>query len=92
MLMGRGIHWNNFFPDSQDWNNPHIRFFTHQSINELLDVSGFDLVSDLSDMSPAVPMLQQMKKMGLSHLASWLARTKPSLFAGGFFLLAQRRS
>lgn len=92
MLLGAGIHWNRFFPGSHDWNNPHIRFFTQGSIRELLSSSGFRLVSDLSPIAPAVPMSHQMRQLHLQALIHWLAKRSPSLFCGGFFLLAERVS
>ena len=90
MLLGAGIHWNRFFPDSDDWNNPHIRFFTYSSITELLTVTGFRLLRDLSPVAPAVPMSHQLRQLRLTGLIDWLARRNPGLFCGGFFLLAER--
>lgn len=90
MLLGAGIHWNRFFPDSNDWNNPHIRFFTPGSIRELLTSTGFRLIQDLSPIAPAVPMSHQMRQLHLHGLIDWLAKHHPGLFCGGFFLLAER--
>ena len=90
MLQGHGIHWNRYFPASHDWNNPHIRFFTQKSITQLLKVSGFEIVRDLSPQAPAVPMSHQLRQLGLSRLVNALAKFNPSLFCGGFFLLAER--
>jgi hypothetical protein len=90
MLLGAGIHWNRFFPDSNDWNNPHIRFFTYSSITELLTLSGFRLLRDLSPVAPAVPMSHQLRQLHLTGLIDWLARRNPGMFCGGFFLLAER--
>lgn len=90
MLFGAGIHWNRFFPDSHDWDNPHIRFFTPGSIRELLASTGFRLISDLSPIAPAVPMSHQMRQLHLNALIDWLAKRNPGLFCGGFFFLAER--
>ena len=90
MLLGAGIHWNRFFPDSHDWDNPHIRFFTPGSIRELLASTDFRLISDLSPVAPAVPMSHQLRQLRLTGLIDWLARRNPGLFCGGFFLLAER--
>jgi SAM-dependent methyltransferase len=90
MLFGEGIHWNRFFPDSNDWNNPHIRFFTYHSITELLASSGFQPLRDLSPVAPAVPMSHQLRQLRLSRLIDWLAHRNPGMFCGGFFLLAER--
>jgi SAM-dependent methyltransferase len=91
LLLGQGIHWNRFFPESNDWNNPHIRFFTHHSIGKLLSICGFQLLRDLSPEAPAVPMSHQLRQLQLGWLVDWLAQRKPSMFCGGFFLLAERR-
>ena len=90
MLFGEGIHWNRFFPHSDDWNNPHIRFFTHRSISQLLISCGFKPVRDLSALAPAIPMGHQLRKLHLEWLVTFLAKRYPDLFCGGFFLLSER--
>ena len=89
LLQGRGIHWNKFFPNSRDWNNPHIRFFTRTSIADLLSDSGFRIVRDLSSNAPAVPMSHQLRQLGMGRWVEALARRYPGLLCGGFFLLAE---
>lgn len=90
MLLGAGIHWNQFFPDKNDWDNPHIRFFTRQSIGQLLSACGFQILRDLSPEVPAVPMSSQLTQLRLDRLIGWLALHNPNIFCGGFFLLAER--
>lgn len=92
ILGGGGIHWNNFFPNSQDWNNPHVRFFTLASIYGLLSSCGFRVVRDCSSVSTAVPMSQELRHMGMGWFVERLARKSTSLFCGGFLLLAERES
>lgn len=91
MMFGRGIHWSNYFPGYDDWNDPHIRFFTALSIRRLLDSSGFRVVRDLSHAAPAMPFLQELRKLGLDRLIARMAKANPALFCAGHFLLAEKR-
>ena len=90
MLFGEGIHWNRFSPHSDNWNNPHIRFFTYRSISQLLISRGFKPVRDLSALAPAIPMGHQLRKLHLEWLVTFLAKRYSGLFCGGFFLLSER--
>lgn len=80
-----------FFPESQDWNNPHVRFFRRASIAALLEHSGFETVGDWSPQFPSIPLFQ---RLGWTHsrLGKGLARRYPDLFAGGFFLLTRPKN
>lgn len=84
MLLGAGIHWNQFFPDKNNWANPHMRFFTRQSIGKLVSACGFQI---LRDLSLAVPMSRQLTQLRLDRLIDWLAIHKPNIFCGGFLCL-----
>lgn len=92
ILMGSGADPHRFFPDYHDWNNPHVRFFRHASLRELLACCGFSFVEDLSSLFPCVPLLSghsgQMKMV--RRFSETLARSAPGLFAGGFFVVAQK--
>lgn len=88
ILMGSGVDSRRFFPDHPDWGNPHLRFFRRASIGSLLTCSGFCIVDDWCSRLPAVPVLQRVRGLEQTKVASYLAGRFPDLFAGGFFLVA----
>jgi 2-polyprenyl-3-methyl-5-hydroxy-6-metoxy-1,4-benzoquinol methylase len=47
-LFNANIDTFGFFPGSDRWNFPHIRFFTKESLLKLLEMHGFELYLDLS--------------------------------------------
>ena len=47
-LFKNDIDTFNYFPNSKRWNFPHIRFFNKQSIIDLMELSSFEIVKDLS--------------------------------------------
>ncbi len=52
-LFANDIDTYRYFPGAKRWNFPHIRFFTYESLVELLSLSGFAIVSNLSYLFPA---------------------------------------
>lgn len=77
-----------YFPGAKRWDFPHIRFFTHQSIVELLSLQGFQVVRDLSHHFPAIPCGRYL--IPFSKLRRRLVNRYPSQFAEGFTLLAKK--
>jgi SAM-dependent methyltransferase len=91
ILRGRGgVTAVGYFPQSHDWNYPHIRFFSHDSIQELVRHCGFAVVSDRSHAFPAVPMSHELRRLGAARLIDLAAKRWPNAYAGGFFLVARR--
>ena len=89
-LLNGNIDTFDFFPGATRWDFPHLRFFTH---NEFVRVScdvGFELVEDLSNSFPYVPLLNRMP--GFGKVEAELSRRWPSQFAGGFTLLLKKAS
>src|SRR5712664_396978 len=48
LLLGHNLDVHKFFPESHDWDNPHLRFFTHAGIIQMVEASGLQLVEDRS--------------------------------------------
>lgn len=48
LLFNGDIDTFGYFPNSETWNYPHIRFFTHSSLKSLCEESGLIYVSDHS--------------------------------------------
>jgi SAM-dependent methyltransferase len=90
LLMGHNLDVHNFFPGSDDWDNPHLRFFTHDGIKRLVAASGFQLVQDRSGHFCSFPKVRLFQAAGLHPVLRYLAEKKPSLFAGGFFLIIEK--
>ena len=82
------IDTNRYFPGACRWDFPHIRFFTHESLLELLALEGFQVVMDLSHHFPAVPGGRNL--VPFSNLRKKMARLYPSQFAEGFTFLARK--
>jgi len=90
LLFGHNLDVCGFFPGSHDWDNPHLRFFTYRGICEMARASGFKIVENRSEHSPAFPRLTILQKLGLDWAVERCARLRPSLFAAGFFLILEK--
>jgi SAM-dependent methyltransferase len=49
VLRGDGICNRKFFPGAEEWNYPHIRFFSHRGFTAMLAHGGFTIETDLTD-------------------------------------------
>ena len=90
ILVGHNLDVHKFFPASDDWDNPHLRFFTHGGIKRMVVTSGFELLEDRSGHFCSFPKRKLLQAAGLSFALRYLAAKKPSLFAGGFFLIIEK--
>ncbi|MFK5913742.1 MAG: class I SAM-dependent methyltransferase [Woeseiaceae bacterium] len=90
ILLGSGVDSQGYFPDSNDWENPHVRFFRHGSISALLEKNGFEIVEDCSSQAPAFPGLNWLSSIRKTNIPSYIAHRFPDLFAAGFFLIAKK--
>src|SRR5256885_14362500 len=84
LLLGHDLDVHNFFPESHEWDNPHLRFFTHNGIKELLRAAGFGMVEDRSAGFWSFPKGRFLERMGLRSVLLSLALLNPGLFAPGF--------
>jgi len=88
ILFGSGIDSERFFPESPEWNYPHLRFFTHRGVKQLLKSSGFELNKDYSTELLRYPSLRFIS----NRIIQWLWRQLPiDLTAGGFFIEVRKR-
>jgi SAM-dependent methyltransferase len=49
ILRGDGICNRGFFPGTEEWNYPHVRFFSHRGFRAMLERGGFEIEADLTD-------------------------------------------
>jgi SAM-dependent methyltransferase len=90
LLFGCDLDVHNYFPENHDWDNPHLRFFTHSGIQQMLTTSGFAIVEDRSEHFPSFPKLPWLQRIKLGRVARFFARRRPSIFTGGFFLIGEK--
>ena len=90
IICGSGIDSIKFFPQHADWNYPHVRFFRHSSIIELLHRCKFRIDEDWSARFPSIPVVNRFNSSRGFRVGKFAASHWPGLFAGGFFLLARR--
>jgi SAM-dependent methyltransferase len=46
---GGGLCNRGFFPDAEEWNYPHLRFFSHHGFRRMLERAGFVVETDLTN-------------------------------------------
>ncbi|HIO22608.1 MAG TPA: class I SAM-dependent methyltransferase [Nitrospirales bacterium] len=79
----------NYFPESQQWNKPHIRFYTEKGINELMKQNGFTCIKDYSDYFACnVRLINRIP--GYRYVMRRLARLSPTQFSQGLTFLFQK--
>jgi len=88
-LFNNDIDTYHYFPGAKRWDFPHIRFFTYESLVELLSLKGFRIVSDLSYHFPALPYGRYL--LPCLILRRRMIKRYPSQFAEGFTLLTKKR-
>jgi SAM-dependent methyltransferase len=90
LLLGSGLDVHGFFPDSHDWDNPHLRFFTYRGIHQMVEAAGFKIVEDRSRHFCNFPKQDVFRRLGLGWFTRCIAQQSASAFAGGFFLIIQK--
>jgi len=90
ILRGSGIDSQGYFPESSHWEYPHLRFFQHRSIGQLLSKCGFEVESDESSQVSSLPGSALLGQLGLGPILRALGRTFPDLFCPGFFLVSRK--
>lgn len=80
----------NFFPDKDEWNNPHIRYFTRDGLLKMAAQKGLTLEKDysLEFFYSAPHTVSLFKGLGLSRI---LYSLWPNLFTTGFSLLLKKK-
>lgn len=77
-----------YFRGAKPWNFPHIRFFTYESLSELLQVKGFKIKKNLSHHFFSFPYRRFIPMKSI--IAKFLTRMWPSQFAEGFTIVCQK--
>jgi SAM-dependent methyltransferase len=49
VVCGGGLCNRSFFPDAEEWNYPHLRFFSHRGFRSMLERAGFEIEVDLTN-------------------------------------------
>jgi len=84
-LLTNNLDTYGYFPGSELWSFPHVRFFTYESLCRLLAANGLTPILDLSwnfSMAPYLPLPASMRRA--------LAVRWPSQWAGGFSVLCRK--
>ncbi|PRM87877.1 hypothetical protein CJ671_09650 [Aliarcobacter cryaerophilus] len=84
-LFKNNIDTFNYFPDSKRWNFPHLRFFTHSSLIEMVELYDFDFVLDLSYHFAVAPFGRMIP------FKRSLAKNNPNNFSEAFTFLVKKR-
>lgn len=87
-LFNNNIDTYHYFPGAKRWDFPHIRFFTYESMAELLSTEGFQIVQNLSHHFSAIPYGRYL--LPSSSVRRKLVNRFPSQLAEGFTCLAQK--
>lgn len=88
-LFTNNIDTQNYFQGSNEWDFPHIRFFTHKGFCNMLENHGLSIIEDYSRYSP-VFLPHTARIAGLKHIQKQLALKSPTNFANGFTVLARK--
>lgn len=88
-LFTNRIDTQSYFPESEEWNFPHIRFYTMEGLVRLMQDANLKIVRDYSPMlSYVMPFLHRLPfGKAVSRL---LAAQAPSQFALGLILLCRK--
>ncbi len=90
ILMGRSLDTHSYFPDHDEWDNPHIRFFTHDGFARLVEKSGLRVIEDRSPLITSFPLQNRFAPNRLKNLRLNVAKRFPALFVAGHFLVTQK--
>ncbi len=86
-LFTNNIDTFSYFPDSERYDFPHIRFFTLHGMKKLLKISGFNNVENLSFFFAQPPLLHRIMPIWLRKL---LAKVSTDNFSEGITILAKK--
>ncbi len=83
ILLGGSMVVESWFPNSTEWNFPHIRFFTRKNFKRFLEDGGFVVERDYSDAwSYHLP---------LGYSTRILSRISPELFSSGITFTCRKK-
>ncbi|MBX9813265.1 MAG: class I SAM-dependent methyltransferase [Sphingomonas sp.] len=90
IMLGRSLDTHNFFPEHDEWNNPHIRFFTNKGFVRLVELSGLRILENRSGEIFSYPFQARIGKAFFKGWGARLAAKLPGLFAAGHFMIARK--
>lgn len=90
ILKGSGIDSQAYFPDSPHWAYPHLRFFSRESIEGLLQAAGFRVETDFASRFLSFPKQHLWRSLGLQQAMHSIQKRWPDLFCHGFYLLCRK--
>lgn len=86
LLRGEGIDSARHFPAQPVWRYPHLRFFRHRDLLDLLRSVGLEIAEDLSAQQSSLPKARYWPALAGRITARW-----PDLAASGFFVVARQK-
>jgi ubiquinone/menaquinone biosynthesis C-methylase UbiE len=93
-LLNNNIDPYNWFPNSNREEFPHIRFFTYESLLELLIKNNFHFVKNYSYHFPSLPYFPNRLKKVIpfgKRIDKYFSEKKPTSFAKGITILVKKR-
>jgi len=78
VLFGRGLVERRWFRSAEEWNYPHLRFFTKKGFRKFLEKNNFEIMQDYSN---------EWCYLGMKPLS----KISPTLFSPGITFLAKNR-
>ena len=88
LILKNNIDTFNYFPSSNRYDFPHIRFFTLSSMKKLLNISGFEINNNLSYFFVQPPLLHCIMPIWLKKFA---ANISTDNFSEGVLILAKKK-
>lgn len=94
ILFGGDIDTKNFFPDSNEWNLEHIRFFTYKGFINGFKKANFSIIDDYSKYTSTLPLYHKVfKKSPIKfNVFEYVSQINKSLFCGGFFIIVEKNN
>jgi len=87
ILLGSTVDTFKFFPNHELWNYPHLRFFNHASIIKMIELAGFKLEIDMSEINFQPKFLFKIFGRKFTMI---MVKHFPNLFAGGYFIVFKK--
>ncbi len=88
-LFTNRIDTQNYFPDSKEWNFPHIRFFTVRGLKEMFTEAGLTIIENYSDyFTTFCPVVSHLPYSKAFH--KYLAKRYPDQFSYGYTFLCKK--
>jgi len=90
-LFTNRIDTQNYFPDSKEWNLPHIRFFTTQGLEEMFNRVGLMIIENYLDhFTTFCPVVSRLSFSKRFH--RYLAKQYPAQFSYGYTFICKKKA